>query len=51
MAHGSQLFYFDYRGDGTWHPSENLADFGITEIFRIACSPDGKHIAFVASEE
>jgi Tol biopolymer transport system component len=51
MAHGSQLFYFDYRGDGTWHPSENLADFGIAEIFRIACSPDGKHIAFVASEE
>ncbi len=50
MARGSKLFYFDYKGDCQWHEYADLGKSGIKKIYRLAISPDGKKMVFVAEE-
>ncbi len=50
MARGAELFYLDVKGDMQWHLSTDLSQFGIKKVYRLAISPDGKQLAFVAEE-
>lgn len=51
MARGSSLYYFDYRRSRQWYFFADLAAFGIADIYRIAFSPDGQHMAIVVAEQ
>lgn len=50
MAYGSKIYYFDYRKTNKWYLMMDLQTFGIEEIYRLAFSPDGQYLTFVASE-
>ncbi|MDT0554553.1 nuclear transport factor 2 family protein [Patiriisocius hiemis] len=45
---GAKLYYYDLFGDGEWEEAANLSDKGLKEITRLAVSPNGEKIAFVA---
>lgn len=49
MAQGSKLLKYDIRKDKIWSEIANLESFGITNITRIAISPDGDRIAVVSN--
>ena len=50
MAKGSVIYYFDYMESGNWYEVADLSVFGLKNIFRLAFSPDGNWVAFVAEE-
>ncbi|MFN0274972.1 MAG: TolB family protein [Chitinophagales bacterium] len=50
MANGSTLYYFDYKETGKWYVLDDMQKFGISKILRIAFSPDGNWMSFVADE-
>jgi hypothetical protein len=49
MGNKSDLFIFDPKIDKTWKKIVNLKNLGITDILRLAISPDGKKIALVSN--
>jgi WD40 repeat protein len=49
MGAGSKLFVFDPLTDTEWREAADLSNAGIEGITRLAVSPDGRHIAVVAS--
>jgi len=50
MARGAQLWYYEYAGDQQWHMLTDYSAFGIKKIYRLAISPNGENIVFVAEE-
>ncbi len=50
MGRGSRLFRFDPARDEDWREIVDLGRFGIDGITRLAVSPDGSRLAFVAAE-
>lgn len=48
MADGGSIYVWT-SGDGTWNRFADLTDHGINEITRIAVSPSGNLLAFVAN--
>ncbi|MEZ4873870.1 MAG: hypothetical protein R2793_00040 [Flavobacteriaceae bacterium] len=50
IGSGTQLFVYDLFGDGNWQRVANFSKEGIKDITRLAVSPDGKTIAFVAEK-
>lgn len=50
MARNTAIYYFEYTGDKQWHLYADLSPNGIKKIYRLAISPNGKHVAFVAEE-
>ena len=47
MGRGSKLYLYEPGEDDGWHELADLAEHGITQITRIAVSPDASRIAFV----
>jgi dipeptidyl aminopeptidase/acylaminoacyl peptidase len=50
MGAGSTLYAFDPLTDSVWREVADLSDAGVQDITRLAVSPDGRHIAVVATE-
>ena len=50
VGSGSQLFVYDLYGDGDWQKIADFSNEGITNITRLAVSPDGSKLALVAEE-
>lgn len=50
MARNTAIYYFEYTGDKQWHLYADLSSAGIKKIYRLAISPGGKQIVFVAEE-
>lgn len=48
IGSGTQLFVYDLYGNGDWQPIANLKGQNLTNITRLALSPDHKRFAFVA---
>ncbi len=48
LGSGSKLYLYDLFGPGEWVEVADLSEDNITNITRIAVSPDGKHIALAA---
>lgn len=48
LGSGDKLFLYDLFGEGEWQEVADLSQHGITEITRLALSPDGKKLALVA---
>lgn len=44
----STLYTYDLFGEGNWEVYLDLSNYGITQISRLAMSPDGKYLAFAA---
>lgn len=51
MGVGSKLYCFHPEDHATWHLVSDLSIYGITNISRLAISPDGKHLALVSQKE
>ena len=51
MAHGTQLYEYDTKRSKTWNYGQNLAEFGLGGITRMAISPDGRKMAIVVTEQ
>lgn len=49
MAKGSKLYKYDLWKDNIWHEIADLSSFGISNITRLAISPDKKRIALVSN--
>lgn len=47
-AKGSKLYLYDTFGESEWNKVASLDEYGITNITRMAISPDGKKLALVA---
>ncbi|MCT8339807.1 hypothetical protein MG296_07060 [Flavobacteriaceae bacterium TK19130] len=47
IGSGSQLFMLDLFGEGDWEKVADVASSNISEITRMAISPDKKHLAIV----
>lgn len=50
MASGSKIFRTPVAGSGAWEELGDFAQYGATEITRIALSENGSRIAFVSAE-
>ncbi|WP_339697566.1 hypothetical protein [uncultured Marixanthomonas sp.] len=48
IGSGNKLFLYDLFGNGEWQEVANLSEYNITNITRLAVSPDGKKLALVA---
>lgn len=48
VGSGSQLFMYDLYGNGDWQKIADFSDKNITNITRLAVSPDGRTLALVA---
>lgn len=51
IGKGSKLFMYDTLGEAEWKRVASLEEFGITNISRMAVSPDGKKFALVGEEK
>ncbi|HPF11322.1 MAG TPA: hypothetical protein PKW08_11300 [Flavobacteriaceae bacterium] len=51
VGSGAQLFVYDLYGDGDWHAIADFSSHGITNITRLAISPDKKNLALVAEKK
>jgi len=50
MARGSRIYVLDYTRSMRWFLFADFGEFGITDIYRIAISPDQSRMAFVVEE-
>ncbi|RFN57831.1 TolB family protein [Marixanthomonas ophiurae] len=48
IGSGNKLFLYDLFGNGEWQEVANLSEYNITNITRLALSPNGKKLALVA---
>jgi hypothetical protein len=48
LGSGDKLFLYDLFGNGDWQLVADLSSYQITDITRLALSPDGKKLALVA---
>lgn len=48
IGSGNKLFLYDLFGPGKWKEVANLSEYNITNITRLAVSPNGKKLALVA---
>jgi len=51
IGSGSQLFLYDLYGNGEWNKIADFSEYNITNITRLAFSPDGTKLAFVAESK
>ncbi|HBY67473.1 MAG TPA: hypothetical protein DEG69_06785 [Flavobacteriaceae bacterium] len=51
IGSGDKLFLYDLFGNGEWQEVANLSEHNITNITRLAVSPNGKKLAFVAEQK
>ncbi|MAN58676.1 MAG: hypothetical protein CMC08_02440 [Flavobacteriaceae bacterium] len=51
IGSGAKLFSYDLFGNGKWIEVADLSDNGITDISRLAISPNGRHLALVANPQ
>jgi hypothetical protein len=51
VAKGSQTYEFNPATNTTWNYGQNLAEFGLRGITRLAVNPSGTKIAVVATEQ
>lgn len=47
-AHGTRILRRSEEAGGTWVPVADVAEWGLGPVTRLATSPDGRHLAFVA---
>jgi len=50
IGKGNKLYMYDTLGEAEWKKVASLEEFGITNIRRMAVSPDGKKLALVGEE-
>ncbi|PVW14688.1 hypothetical protein [Marixanthomonas spongiae] len=48
IGSGDKLFIYDLFGNGEWHEAADLSEYNISNITRLAVSPNGKKLAIVA---
>lgn len=51
VGSGAQLYCYDLFGDGDWEKIADFSSYNITNITRLALSPNKKHLAFVAQSK
>ncbi len=51
IGSGATLFVYDLFGEGDWQQVTSFSEYNMTNITRLAFSPDKKHLAFVAEQK
>ena len=51
IGSGATLFVYDLFGEGDWQQVTSFSEKNMTNITRLAFSPDKKHLAFVAEQK